>query len=157
MLAASSAMAPAAEDSVSGEAGRPAAGASVVLDTQAASVSQQPVFQALPGPGKKCRVNDDFYFTYRFSEKPKMGTVILKVQVFDKSGTQATPYLIKGRSDMPSMQGGHDSGDVEFKLSRKNDYLLPVNIVMPGDWEVRLTLEKDGTPVFYGRVNFRVR
>ena len=30
------------------------------------------------------------------------------------------------------MSGAHDSGEVPFKLNRKGDYLLPVNIVMPG-------------------------
>jgi hypothetical protein len=45
---------------------------------------------------------------------------------------------------------------VEFKLNRKNDYLMPINIVMPGEWEVRLTFLKDGDPVFFGRINFNV-
>ncbi len=27
----------------------------------------------------------------------------------------------------------------EFKLNKKNDYLLPIHIVMPGEWEVKLT------------------
>jgi hypothetical protein len=57
---------------------------------------------------------------------------------------------------MPSMRGAHDSGDVDFKLNKKNDYLLPVNIVMPGDWEVRVTFLKDGKPVFHGGITFDV-
>jgi len=133
-----------------------AGAASLHTEIQAASGSQEPVFQPLPGSGRKCKISEDVYFTYEFSEKPKMGTVILKVQVFDKSGAKTTPYLIKGRSDMPAMRGAHDSGDVEFKLNRKNDYLMPINIVMPGEWEVRLTFLKDGDPVFFGRINFNV-
>jgi hypothetical protein len=85
-----------------------------------------------------------------------MGMIVLKIQVFDKDGKQVTPLTIQGRSGMPSMPGHHDSGQVDFKLSRKNDYLLPVDVVMPGDWEVQLTFMKDGKAVFFGRVNFDV-
>jgi hypothetical protein len=123
---------------------------------QAAAVKEEIVYKPLPGPGKKCWINEELYFTYKFSEKPKMGTVILVIQVFNKNGDKLTPFLIKGRSDMPSMSGAHDSGDQEFKLNKKNDYLLPVNIVMPGGWEVRLTLLKDGKPLFYGSLTFDV-
>jgi hypothetical protein len=123
---------------------------------QAGAVRQEIVYKPLPGSGKKCWINEDLYFTYKFSEKPKMGTVILVIQVFNKNGDKLTPFLIKGRSDMPSMRGAHDSGDQEFKLNKKGDYLLPVNIVMPGDWEVRLTFLKDGKPLFYGSLTFDV-
>ncbi len=123
---------------------------------QAGAAKEEIVYKPLPGPGKKCWINEELYFTYKFSEKPKMGTVILVIQVFNKNGDKLAPYLIKGRSDMPSMKGAHDSGDQEFKLNKRNDYLLPVNIVMPGDWEVRLTLLKDGKPLFYGSLTFAV-
>ena len=123
---------------------------------QAAAAKEEIVYKPLPGPGKKGWINEELYFTYKFSEKPKMGTVILVIQVFNKNGDKLTPFLIKGRSDMPSMRGAHDSGDQEFKLNKKNDYLLPVNIVMPGGWEVRLTFLKDGKPVFYGSLTFDV-
>jgi hypothetical protein len=114
------------------------------------------VYKPMPKTGKKYDLGDGHYAVYDFSERPKMGTVILKIQVFNKKGEQITPYTIKGRSDMPSMRGAHDSGDVEFKLNRRNDYLMPVNIVMPGDWEVRVTFFKDGKPVYYGSLTFDV-
>lgn len=123
---------------------------------QAGGTAETIVYKPLPGPGKKCWINEDLYFTYKFSERPKMGTVILVIQVFDKNGNKLTPVTIKGRSDMPSMRGAHDSGDQEFKLNKKGDYLLPVNIVMPGDWEVRLTFFKDEKPLFYGSLTFDV-
>jgi hypothetical protein len=123
---------------------------------QAGAAKEEIVYKPLPGPGKKCWINEELYFTYKFSEKPKMGTVILVIQVFNKNGDKLTPFLLKGRSDMPSMSGAHDSGDQEFKLNKKNDYLLPVNIAMPGGWEVRLTFLKDGKPVFYGSLTFDV-
>jgi hypothetical protein len=114
------------------------------------------VWTPVPGPGKKCPVNDDYYFKYEFNEKPKMGMSILKVQVFDKKNNQVVPFKMTGRSDMPSMRGAHDSGDVEFKLNRKNDYLLPVNVVMPGDWEIRLIFRLNDQAVFHGSIRFDV-
>lgn len=80
----------------------------------------------------------------------------MKIQVFDKAGTKSAPFKLTGRYDMPSMSGAHDSGDQEFKLNKKNDYLLPVSIVMPGDWEIKLTFYKDGSPVFRGIFKFDV-
>jgi hypothetical protein len=119
-------------------------------------VAEEIVFMPLTEAGEKTAISADLFIVYGFSERPKMGTVILKIQVFDKGGNKVTPLTIQGRSGMPSMPGHHDSGEVDFKLSRKNDYLLPVDIVMPGDWEVRLTFKKDGKTIFYGRVNFDV-
>jgi hypothetical protein len=118
--------------------------------------AQPAEYKELPPPGKKCQIDDNFYFTYEFSEKPKMGTVILKVQVFDKAGEQNSSFAVIGRYEMPSMSGAHNSGDQEFKLNKKNDYLLPVNIVMRGEWEVKLTFLEDGTPVFRGFFRFNV-
>jgi hypothetical protein len=120
------------------------------------AVQAEIVWTPTPGPGKKCPINDDYFFKYEFNEKPKMGMVILKIQVFDKKGNQVVPYLIIGRSDMPSMRGAHDSGEVEFKLNKRNDYLLPVNIVMPGEWEIRVTMKLNGQPVYYGSIRFDV-
>lgn len=123
---------------------------------QAGSAEKAAVFKPLPGPKKKRWIDDTAYFTYEFNEKPKMGMVILKIQIFNKKRDKIAPFLIKGRSDMPSMRGAHDSGDQDFKLSRRNDYLLPLNIVMPGDWEVRLTFLRGETPVFHGSLAFHV-
>jgi hypothetical protein len=114
------------------------------------------VWTAVPGPGKKCPINNDYYFKYEFNEKPKMGMSILKIQVFDKQGNQTVPFKMTGRSDMPSMRGAHDWGDVEFKLNRKNDYLLPVNVAMPGDWEIRVTMTFGDKAVFHGSIRFDV-
>ncbi len=113
-------------------------------------------YKELPPPGKKCPLDGDFYFTYEFSEKPKMGTAILKVQVFDGAGQKNASFIISGRYDMPAMSGAHDSGDQEFKLNKKNDFLLPLTVVMRGEWEVKLTFVRDGTPVFRGFLRFNV-
>lgn len=110
----------------------------------------------IPGPGKKCAVNGDYHLVYEFGEKPKMGISILRIRVFDKKNNQVVPFKMTGRSDMPSMRGAHDSGAVDLKLDRKNNYVLPVNVVMPGDWETQVTVFSNGKPVFYGSIRFHV-
>ena len=123
---------------------------------QTVAAKSEIVFKPIPKSGKTYDIDADTYLIYEFNEKPKMGTAFLKIQIFDRKGEQIKPFTIVGRSDMPSMRGAHDSGDVEFKLNKKNDYLMPVNVVMPGDWEVRITIRKDGKPVYYGSITFDV-
>jgi len=118
--------------------------------------AQAPEFKDLPKAGKKCWIGEVYYFIYEFDRTPKMGTAILKIRLFDKDGKQVTDLDITGQSDMPSMRGAHDSGEVAFKLNKKGDYLLPVNIVMPGDWEVRLTFSRTKIVIFRGRLTFDV-
>jgi len=118
--------------------------------------ARTPEFKDLPKAGKKCWIGEVYYFIYEFDRTPKMGPAILKIQLFGKDGKQVTALDITGRSDMPSMRGAHDSGEVAFKLNRKGDYLLPVNIVMPGDWEVQLTFSRTKIVIFRGRLLFDV-
>lgn len=120
------------------------------------AIVQEPVFTDLPDAGKKIWIRGTLYFTWKFDKKPKLGTAFLKVQLFDKTGAQVTTLNIVGSSDMPAMKGAHDSGDVPFKLNKKGDYLLPVNVVMPGEWEVKLVFLKGKEPVYRGRITFKV-
>lgn len=116
----------------------------------------EPVFQDLPKSGKKCWIGEVSYFTWEFDKTPKMGTSILVIKLHDKDGQRISDLAITGRSDMPSMRGAHDSGEVAFKTNKAGDYLLPVNVVMPGDWEVRLTFSRNGIVIFRGRIAFNV-
>ena len=116
----------------------------------------EPEFQDLPKSGKKCWIGEVNYFTWEFDKAPKMGTAILIVKLYDKDGRRVSDLTITGRSDMPSMRGAHDSGEVAFKQNKAGDYLLPVNVVMPGDWEVRLTFSRNGIVIFRGRLTFDV-
>lgn len=118
--------------------------------------AQEPEFKDLPKAGKKCWIGEVYYFLYEFDKTPKMGTAILKIRLFDKDGKQVTDLEIIGQSDMPSMKGAHDSGEVAFKLNKKGDYLLPVNVVMPGEWEVLLTFSRTKVVLFRGRLTFSV-
>lgn len=122
----------------------------------AAETVESPVFAAMPGPGKKVPIGNDGYLIYGFDKKLKMGTVIMKVEVYAPDGKRETSLEVLGDSGMPSMRGAHETGDLPFKLSKKGDYLLPINIVMPGDWEIRLTIKKDGQVIFRGSHKFDV-
>jgi hypothetical protein len=54
------------------------------------------------------------------------------------------------------MRGAHSSGDQNFSLSAKGVYLLPVRVVMPGDWEITFTFLKDGKAVLRGAYLFDI-
>jgi hypothetical protein len=117
-----------------------------------ADKSVVPVLKA----GQKHWIGEQYYFIYDFDKKPQMGTIIMKIQVFTKGGKQDSSMEITGSADMPSMKGAHGSGEQPFKLNKKGDYLLPLNVVMPGDWEVVLNFSKDKKPIYTGNVRFNV-
>lgn len=117
---------------------------------------KQEEIPVLKPAGKKNELPGDRYFIWEFTQTPKMGTVILRLQIFNRNGERITGLKVDGRSDMPSMRGHHDSGEVAFKLSNQGVYLLPVNIVMPGDWEVILTFREDDNVIYRGRIIFKV-
>jgi len=52
------------------------------------------------------------------------------------------------------MRGAHSSGPKAFALSNKGVYLLPVQLVMPGDWEIRFSFLKNGQTVLRGAYLF---
>jgi hypothetical protein len=115
-----------------------------------------PEYPPLPAPGKKVPIGDGYYLIYGFDKPLKMGTVIMKVEVFTAEDKKDTSLEVKADADMPSMRGAHATGDRAFKLSKKGDYLLPISVVMPGDWEIKLTVIKAGKAMFRGRYNFNV-
>ncbi|HEY3275619.1 MAG TPA: hypothetical protein VGJ94_03280 [Syntrophorhabdaceae bacterium] len=113
-------------------------------------------FAPMAGPGKKISMGSTHYLIYSFDRTPKLGMLITKIEIFTKEGKKDTSFELKGDAGMPSMKGAHETGDKTFSLSKRGDYLLPVNIVMPGDWEIRVTISKEGKVVMRGRVNFDV-
>ena len=113
-------------------------------------------YQILPKPGKKVPLGPNHYFVFGFEKQPKIGRVIMKVEVFTQDGQRDTSFVVKGDMDMPSMRGAHSTGEKKFVLSAKGAYLMPSQIVMPGDWEFRLTIEKDGKTLFRGAYLFDI-
>ena len=122
----------------------------------ASGAEQAPSFPPLPAPGKEVPIDNGHYFTYGFDKNPKLGTMIMKVQIFSRDGSKDTSFTVHADAGMPSMKGAHETGEQPFQLSKKGAYLLPINIVMPGEWEVRFTLLKDGKPVCRGSYRFDV-
>ena len=113
-------------------------------------------YKPLPQPGEKVPLGADYYFVYGFASPPKLGTTVMRVEIFSRDGRRDTTFVVKGEADMPSMRGAHKTGNKEFSLSAKGVYLLPVPLVMPGDWEFRFTLEKSGKTVLLGAYRFGV-
>jgi hypothetical protein len=107
-------------------------------------------YPVLAKPGSRIALPGGYTFVYGFDSTPKMGVHVMKVQIFSPTGEKDTSFEVTGDSDMPSMRGVHASGMHPFRLSRKGDYLMPVNVVMPGDWEVRFTFRKGGKVVLRG-------
>jgi len=105
---------------------------------------------ALPRPGRKIPLGTGHYFTYGFVKSPKVGTAVMRVEIFTLADARDHSFVVKGDADMPSMRGAHSTGDKTFAVSAKGIYLLPVHIAMPGDWEIKLTIEKDGKALFRG-------
>jgi hypothetical protein len=110
----------------------------------------------LPKPGEKVPLDADHYFIYGFDKAPKLGTAIMRVEIFATNGSRDTTFAVTGDVDMPSMKGAHSTGNKPFSLSKKGVYLLPVPIAMPGEWELKFTFEKDGKRVFQGSYRFEV-
>ena len=107
-------------------------------------------------PGEHFAVSEGIYGTWEFTQKPQIGMVILKIQLFDKKNVKISPLTISGSSGMPSMPGHHDSGEVAFKLNKKQNYLLPINVVMAGDWEVKIIFLDKEQVVLRAAVRFDV-
>lgn len=110
---------------------------------------------ALASQGKKNPLPGGGWFTWQFADKPKLGTVIIKVRLFSKDGRREKTAEIVGESGMPSMPY-HDSGPVKFKLSKKGDYLLPVDVVMPGEWQLVIRVRQGAKEIYAGKVLFSI-
>jgi hypothetical protein len=113
-------------------------------------------YQILPKPGEKIPLGADHYFIYGFDKPPKIGMAIMRVEIFTRAGKRDTSFIVKGDSDMPSMRGAHSAGEKEFSLSAKEVYLLPVRLVMPGDWEVTFSFVRKEKVVFRGAYLFDI-
>ena len=127
-------------------AGGSTAPAAAVKPAQPAQLAQAGKKNSLPGGG---------WFTWKFDNKPKLGTCIMIIQAYSKDGRRDTSYELIGDSGMPSMPY-HDSGAVKFKKNKKGNYLLPVDVVMPGEWRVIVRVKKDKKEIYAGEVLFNI-
>ena len=121
-----------------------------------AKPTPEPAVVLLPGEERTCALPGGLSFKYRFASRPQMGMVVLKVQVFGPDGKRSTGLKLLGQVDMPEMGQDHDSGAQPFKLNRKGDYLLPVQIAMPGGWEVVMSFFKGAKRIYRGKIEFKI-
>ena len=124
-------------------------------DPDASRAREAAIFTPMPEPGKKVPIGNGLNMIYGFVEKPKIGSVIMKVQVFDKSGTKDSSFVVMAESWMPSMPE-MKSGNDSFKISKNGDYLTPIRFSMTGAWEIKLTITKGGKIIFRGSYKFDV-
>ena len=90
--------------------------------------------------------DSDYFIKYDWSEKPRIGTYTLRVNLVDKSGESVEDAEVAVSYDMPSMRGAHATTET-MKQNAKGDYLLPILFVMPGDWEIVVSARKDGIEI----------
>ena len=96
---------------------------------------------------KRVAISDQYSAAYGFAERPKLGMSTLKVSVFDKAGEKTSDVEVLASYDMPSMRGHHAYGPAPMAKSKGGDYLLPVQFVMRGDWEIVLTFRHEGQDI----------
>jgi hypothetical protein len=119
--------------------------------------TDNPEVIVLEKSGKKYSIGSGYSLIYEYSKKPAIGLLVLKLRIFEeRSGKQVHSLNVSGESGMPSMRGAHDSGEKTFQLNKKGDYLLPIDVVMAGKWEVVLRVKDKGTTLFTGTIAFRV-
>ncbi|GFO57062.1 hypothetical protein GMSM_40690 [Geomonas sp. Red276] len=128
--------------------------AGTITPCHATPAAPPQAYKQLPKPGTRIPLDANHVFTYGFAAAPKIGTSIMRVEIFTLDGKRDTSFTVKGDADMPSMRGAHASGDQPFVLSNKGVYLLPIRLPMPGDWEIRLTFGKNGKTVLRGAYLF---
>ncbi|MDR2429036.1 MAG: hypothetical protein LBD62_04445 [Candidatus Margulisbacteria bacterium] len=109
---------------------------------------------------KNIKINDRYSFQYEFPKKPRLGTAVLKILVYDTqsqlSEQRSSNLTILGSYDMPSMRGHHASPPQPIKTNRLGDYLFPVDLVMRGEWEIVLSFQENGQEIYSGVVLLKV-
>jgi len=100
--------------------------------------------QVIAAPKKTHWISTNYYITYEWNKKPKIGHFVLLVRAFDKDKKPVTNLDFTADAYMPSMKGAHDTGDVKMQLNRKNQYAVPVHFMMLGDWEIHIKASLNG-------------
>jgi hypothetical protein len=106
--------------------------------------------------GEKNWIDSKNYFICNFDHKPKKGNAILVIRVYKQNGQRSRDYIISGKTGMADMKM-HDSEETQLKLNKTGDYLLPVNIVMAGAWEVTISIKNKVGYVYHEVIKFDVK
>lgn len=118
------------------------------------------LFLKAPGDQRSQTATDtddgsEYSIQYEWPVKPRVGHYTLKVTVADKAGDQAQGIEIMAAYDMPSMRGHHRT---EEKMKRNDNgyFLLPIYFAMRGDWEIILSVMKDGEKAAEKKINLSI-
>lgn len=107
-------------------------------------------------PGKAYKLNNEYSVKYRWQSKPKLGTKLLIVELRSKDGKLSNALNISLNAYMPSMKGAHDTGHNPFKLNKNKAYVMPVNFVMPGEWELELKFNQGKSNIYTGYIQLKI-
>ncbi|MDR3113442.1 MAG: FixH family protein [Endomicrobium sp.] len=118
--------------------------------------SAQKISQIKEKQNEQIRINENYYFKYVFPAKPKLGMSVIKISVFDKDGNKSENFSIDGAYDMPQMRGHHSSGPISFQKNKDGDYLMPLNSVMRGKWEIFLRFKENDNILYEGAVYINI-
>lgn len=105
---------------------------------------------------KKNWLGPDYYFYYQFNQRPTIGTNILKIQIFDKKDKKVNSFKLKGLVEMPAMGSAHNSGWQAFFVNKKNDYLLPIDLVMRGEWDINVVFYKGNSKYAPAKIKINI-
>lgn len=109
------------------------------------------------GEGEKILLPGGGWLVYAFNQRPKIGTLIVKIRVFKQDGSSDATVRLTGDAGMPSMAGSHDTGPIEFRKNRGGEHLLPVQVVMAGEWAVKVRVQgSDGRLIKQGVIRFEL-
>ena len=96
----------------------------------------------LSNPKKAQWISKDYYVEYDWNKTPKIGTSILSVKVFDKSKKPVTDLAITADVNNTSQKDTKATGDIALKPNKKGEFIVPVNFVSQGNWEIQLRFAK---------------
>lgn len=111
-------------------------------------------YQPLTRAGGRIPLGAEHHLTFGFDKPPKLGIAIMRVEIVNRDGKRDGSFTVKGDADMPSMRGAHSAGEKSYSLSANGVYLMPVRLVMPGDWEVSFSVSRNGKTIYRGAYLF---
>jgi len=116
----------------------------------------QQVTKKVMSENKIVWLNNDYYAKYTWEKKPKIGTVLLFVDVYNKNKQLTKDISIQANAYMPSMRGAHDTGFKAMKLNKKNRHVIDVNFMMRGAWELELKFVKGNKAIYNALVQTKL-
>jgi hypothetical protein len=101
-------------------------------------------------------LSENYFISYEWNKRPKIGNYILAVQVYDSNKKPINNVEITADAYMPSMKGAHDTGDVAMKMNKKEKYVIPVHFMMLGDWEILLKVNTPDSQTHAAVINLDI-